>query len=100
MARPGRLARRRDRRDAGRRGSGDVRTIAHRRRSAPGSRRPRPCRSRATTMSVTFELNPSRADAWSEGIAAAAAALEGGALVVLPTETVYGIACRPDLPEA
>lgn len=30
----------------------------------------------------------------------AADALRGGALVVFPTDTVYGIAARPDLPEA
>ena len=51
-------------------------------------------------MSTTFELDPARPDAWSEGIVAAAGALESGGLVVLPTETVYGIACRPDLSEA
>jgi L-threonylcarbamoyladenylate synthase len=51
-------------------------------------------------MSRTFELDPARPDGSSDGIAAAAAALEAGGLVVLPTETVYGIACRPDLPEA
>lgn len=51
-------------------------------------------------MSVTFELHPERPDEWSEALDAAAAALDAGGLAVLPTETVYGIACRPDLPEA
>jgi L-threonylcarbamoyladenylate synthase len=51
-------------------------------------------------MSTTFELDPARPDEWSDGITAAAAALDAGGLVVLPTETVYGIASRPDLAEA
>jgi len=51
-------------------------------------------------MSPTFELDPARPEEWADGLDAAAAALVAGELVVLPTETVYGIACRPDLPEA
>lgn len=51
-------------------------------------------------MSVTFELDPAHPGEWAEGLDAAAAALEAGGLVVLPTETVYGIACRPDMPDA
>ncbi len=38
-------------------------------------------------------LQPERSEAALE---AAALALRGGDLVVMPTETVYGIACRPD----
>src|SRR5204862_2422331 len=47
-------------------------------------------------MSRTFGVDPDRPDDFHEEIAEAAAALEVGGLVVLPTETVYGIACRPD----
>jgi L-threonylcarbamoyladenylate synthase len=36
----------------------------------------------------------------TEAVAAAVAAILAGRLVVLPTETVYGIACRPDDPAA
>jgi tRNA threonylcarbamoyl adenosine modification protein (Sua5/YciO/YrdC/YwlC family) len=42
-------------------------------------------------------LGPERSEA---ALAAAARALRDGGLVVLPTETVYGIACRPDDPRA
>jgi L-threonylcarbamoyladenylate synthase len=35
-----------------------------------------------------------------EAIEAAAGALEAGALVVLPTDTVYGVGARPDVPGA
>jgi L-threonylcarbamoyladenylate synthase len=48
----------------------------------------------------TFEVDPSRPDGWSDALGEAASALDAGGLVVLPTETVYGIACRPDVPEA
>src|SRR5919201_5872324 len=44
--------------------------------------------------SVVHEVDPERPDPGP--IAAAAAAIEDGGLVVVPTETVYGIACRPD----
>ncbi len=47
-------------------------------------------------MSRTFGVDPDRPDDSGETIAEAAAALEVGGLVVLPTDTVYGIACRPD----
>ena len=43
-----------------------------------------------------FEVDPARPEAAGEAIQAAAAALQAGELVVLPTETVYGIAARPD----
>lgn len=39
-------------------------------------------------------------DPLDEALQAAASSLRRGGLVVLPTETVYGIACRPDDPEA
>jgi L-threonylcarbamoyladenylate synthase len=42
-------------------------------------------------------LGPERSEA---ALDAAARALRDGGLVVLPTETVYGIACRPDDPQA
>ena len=47
-------------------------------------------------MSRTFVVDPDQPDDSGETIAVAAGALEVGGLVVLPTETVYGIACRPD----
>jgi L-threonylcarbamoyladenylate synthase len=47
-----------------------------------------------------FEVDPNRPDWWDAALAAAARALEGAGLVILPTETVYGLAARPDLPEA
>jgi tRNA threonylcarbamoyl adenosine modification protein (Sua5/YciO/YrdC/YwlC family) len=37
---------------------------------------------------------------WRPALAAAAESLAAGLLVVVPTETVHGIAARPDLPEA
>jgi L-threonylcarbamoyladenylate synthase len=43
-----------------------------------------------------FEVDPARGDTADEAMEAAAAALFAGQLVVLPTETVYGIAARPD----
>jgi tRNA threonylcarbamoyl adenosine modification protein (Sua5/YciO/YrdC/YwlC family) len=51
-------------------------------------------------MTEVVWLGDDRADRWEEGIRAAADALAAGRLVVLPTETLYGIACRPDDPEA
>ena len=47
-------------------------------------------------MSDVFEVDPAQSNIASEVLAAAARALAHGSLVVLPTETVYGIACRPD----
>jgi tRNA threonylcarbamoyl adenosine modification protein (Sua5/YciO/YrdC/YwlC family) len=42
------------------------------------------------------EVDTARPDVADEAIEAAAAAARAGRLVVLPTETVYGIAARPD----
>jgi tRNA threonylcarbamoyl adenosine modification protein (Sua5/YciO/YrdC/YwlC family) len=47
-----------------------------------------------------FEVHPDRVDPADPGIEAAAKALARGELVILPTETVYGLSCRPDLPGA
>jgi len=47
-----------------------------------------------------FEVDPNHPEASPEGVEAAASAVRDGALVVLPTETVYGIAARPDQPDA
>jgi L-threonylcarbamoyladenylate synthase len=47
-------------------------------------------------VSEVFEVDPSRPDEAVEAVAAAAHALRAGHLVVFPTDTVYGIACRPD----
>ena len=46
--------------------------------------------------SRVHEIDPCCPDVAGRAIRAAVAALVEGALVVLPTETVYGIACRPD----
>ena len=51
-------------------------------------------------MTEVVWLGDGGADGWEQGIRAAAAALAAGRLVVLPTETLYGISCRPDDPEA
>jgi tRNA threonylcarbamoyl adenosine modification protein (Sua5/YciO/YrdC/YwlC family) len=51
-------------------------------------------------VSRTFHVDPARLDQAVQAMAAAAKAVEDGLLVVLPTETVYGIACRPDHPDA
>lgn len=45
-------------------------------------------------MSKVVQINPSRPDA--EIIRRACELLEAGELVVVPTETVYGIACAPE----
>jgi L-threonylcarbamoyladenylate synthase len=45
-------------------------------------------------------VDPLRPERSEPALAAAERALHGGGLVVLPTETVYGIACRPDDPAA
>jgi len=47
---------------------------------------------------VIAEIDPARID--ERALRAAARALEAGQLVVFPTETVYGIGARPDLPAA
>src|SRR5919197_4041625 len=47
-------------------------------------------------MSRLFEVDPSRPDQATEAIHAAADAVQAGRLVVFPTDTVYGLACRPD----
>ncbi len=47
---------------------------------------------------MTYEIDP--ADPDREALEAAAEELGAGGLAVLPTETVYGIAARPDLPAA
>jgi L-threonylcarbamoyladenylate synthase len=45
-----------------------------------------------------FHIHPDRPAEAAEAIQAAAGALADGSLVILPTETVYGIAGRPDDP--
>jgi len=47
-----------------------------------------------------LEVDPSRPDQTGEALDRAAQALAAGELVVVPTETVYGLAARPDLPGA
>ena len=51
-------------------------------------------------MNEVFEVDPEHPAASPTALAAAARALAQGMLVVLPTETVYGIVCRPDEPSA
>jgi tRNA threonylcarbamoyl adenosine modification protein (Sua5/YciO/YrdC/YwlC family) len=51
-------------------------------------------------VSEVFEVDPSRPEEAAEAVATAAHALRAGRLVVFPTDTVYGIACRPDEPSA
>ena len=51
-------------------------------------------------MSELFELGPSGEHAQEEAIESAARAVRHGELVVLPTDTVYGIAARPDRKKA
>lgn len=51
-------------------------------------------------MSVVFELDPGRPDEVAGAVTAATEAVNAGKLVVFPTDTVYGIACLPDDPEA
>jgi tRNA threonylcarbamoyl adenosine modification protein (Sua5/YciO/YrdC/YwlC family) len=50
-------------------------------------------------VSEVFEFDPGGPGA-EEALRAATAAVEAGGLVVLPTDTVYGIATRPDDPRA
>ena len=49
-------------------------------------------------MSRVFRVDPADPTTFGPAVAAAAEALRDGGLVVLPTETVYGIAARPDDP--
>jgi tRNA threonylcarbamoyl adenosine modification protein (Sua5/YciO/YrdC/YwlC family) len=51
-------------------------------------------------MTVTFEVDPTDPGSWQPGLDVAAAAIEAGQLLVVPTETVYGIAARPDRSDA
>jgi L-threonylcarbamoyladenylate synthase len=51
-------------------------------------------------VSAVFEVDSSRPAEAAEAMEAATAALRAGGLVIFPTETVYGIASRPDDPEA
>jgi L-threonylcarbamoyladenylate synthase len=51
-------------------------------------------------VSRVFEVDPAHLDEAESGLAAAEEALAGGGLVVFPTETVYGVASRPDDPDA
>src|SRR5206468_4051928 len=51
-------------------------------------------------MSRVFEVHPEGLGQDSEALDAATVAIRRGDLVVLPTETVYGIAARPDLESA
>ena len=51
-------------------------------------------------MAQIFEPDPTEPHATERAVGAAVEALAGGALVVFPTETVYGIACRADLAAA
>jgi L-threonylcarbamoyladenylate synthase len=51
-------------------------------------------------VSQVFQVDPARPDEVEPGLAAAGEALADGGLVVFPTETVYGIACPPDHPDA
>jgi L-threonylcarbamoyladenylate synthase len=51
-------------------------------------------------MIRVFQVDPTEPERVRQGVEAAAQALLAGDLVVLPTETVYGIAARPDDEEA
>ena len=51
-------------------------------------------------MTEVAPVDPLRPERSEPALAAAQRALDGGGLVVMPTETVYGIACRPDDPAA
>jgi L-threonylcarbamoyladenylate synthase len=51
-------------------------------------------------MSRLFDVDPSHPDMAMAAIEAAAEAVRAGNLVVFPTDTVYGLACRPDDPAA
>src|SRR5439155_11582443 len=62
-------------------------------RARPGGARPADDRR---VVSDLFEVDPASPERAQAALEAAAVALADGGLVVLPTETVYGIACRPD----
>jgi L-threonylcarbamoyladenylate synthase len=47
-----------------------------------------------------IQVDPRRPQTVARAVASAAEAVAAGGLVILPTETVYGIACRPDHPGA
>jgi L-threonylcarbamoyladenylate synthase len=51
-------------------------------------------------VSRVYRVDPSRPETAGDSVLVAAAALRAGRLVVVPTETVYGLACRPDDPHA
>jgi L-threonylcarbamoyladenylate synthase len=51
-------------------------------------------------MSQVHEVDPADLERAVPAIEAAAEAIDAGMLVIVPTETVYGIACRPDDPSA
>jgi L-threonylcarbamoyladenylate synthase len=51
-------------------------------------------------VSTVVQVDPVRPDEAVGGLALAAEALGSGSLVVFPTETVYGLAARPDDPDA
>jgi tRNA threonylcarbamoyl adenosine modification protein (Sua5/YciO/YrdC/YwlC family) len=51
-------------------------------------------------VSRVVDVDPFRPQDAEAAVAEAARALREGELVVLPTETVYGVACRPDDPAA
>jgi L-threonylcarbamoyladenylate synthase len=51
-------------------------------------------------MSRVFEVDPENLSGVAEALDAAAEAIDSGLLVVMPTETVYGILCKPDDPQA
>lgn len=54
----------------------------------------------AALTGAVFEVDPDRLDRAEAALAAAALAVAAGRPIVLPTETVYGVACRPDDPAA
>jgi tRNA threonylcarbamoyl adenosine modification protein (Sua5/YciO/YrdC/YwlC family) len=51
-------------------------------------------------MSEVHQVDPARPEAASEATRAAATAVGAGLAVVFPTDTVYGLATRPDVPDA
>jgi L-threonylcarbamoyladenylate synthase len=51
-------------------------------------------------VSCVFQVGPADPGLQKESLDAATEAIEAGLLVVIPTETVYGIACRADDPQA
>jgi L-threonylcarbamoyladenylate synthase len=51
-------------------------------------------------VSSVFEIDPERPGAAGAALVAASEAVRDGGVVVFPTETVYGIAARPDDPRA